>query len=161
MKEWWHNLQQREQRVLLAGGAALVVLMLYTLVWDPYQQEMRRLHETVAAKRLDLASMQQAAAEIETLRRSGAGGSLPSGQSIMGIIDSSAKQFSVGAGIKRIQPEGERSVKVWAEQVSFDDLIHWLDDVQKKYGIAIHTISVERQEVNGLVNVRMELRGGA
>lgn len=161
MKEWWHNLQQREQRILLAGTTALVLLMLYALVWDPYQQEMTRLHETVSAKRLDLQTMQQAAAEIDALRHAGAGGVLSAGQSIMGVVDSSAKQFSVGTSIKRIQPEGEHSVKVWAEQVPFDDLVRWLDDLQKKSGIAIHTINIERQEVGGLVNVRMELRGGA
>lgn len=161
MKEWWHNLQPREQRILLGGAVALLLLMLYALVWDPYQQEMRRLRDAVSAKRLDLQTMQQAAIEIEALRRGGAGGALPAGQSIMALVDGSSKQFSIGAGIKRIQPEGERAVKVWAEQVPFDDLIRWLDDLQKKSGIAVHTISIERQEVAGLVNVRMELRGGA
>ena len=161
MKDWWHNLQPRERRILLAGALALLLIMFYALVWDPYQQEMRRLRESVSAKHLDLQTMQQAAAEIDALRRSGAGGALPAGQSIMGVVDSSAKQFNVGAGIKRIQPEGERAVKVWAEQVPFDDLIRWLDGLQKQSGIVIHTISIERQEINGLVNVRMELRGGA
>lgn len=161
MKEWWHNLQPREQRILLGGAVALLLLMLYALVWDPYQQEMSRLRDSVSAKRLDLQTMQQAAAEIEALRHGGAGGVLPAGQSIMALVDGSSKQFNISAGIKRIQPEGERSVKVWAEQVPFDDLIRWLDDLQKRSGIAVHTISIERQEVAGLVNVRMELRGGA
>ncbi len=161
MKEWWHNLQPREQRVLLGGAAALALLMIYILILDPYQKEMARLHQAVTAKRLDLQAMQQAAAEIDTLRRGGAGGQLPAGQSIMGVVDSSAKQFSVGGGIKRLQPEGEHTVKVWAEQVAFDDLIRWLDELQKKNGIAIYAITIERQEANGLVNVRMELRSGA
>lgn len=161
MKEWWHSLPQREQRILLGGAGVVTLLMLYALVWDPYQTEMSRLQEAVTAKRVDLQTMQQAAAEIEALRRAGAGGHLPAGQSVMGIVDSSAKQFNVGAGIKRIQPEGERAVKVWGEQLAFNDLIRWLDDLQKRYGIVIHTINIERQAVDGMVNVRMELRGGA
>jgi len=158
MKEWWHNLQPREQWVLMGGAAVLALLMLYSLVLDPYQKEMARLHQSVSAKRLDLHAMQQAAAEIATLRGSGAGGQLPAGQSIMGVVDSSAKQFSVGGGIKRVQPEGDHTVKVWAEQIPFDDLIRWLDELQKKYGIATYAITIERQETNGLVNVHMELR---
>ncbi|HEY0634212.1 MAG TPA: type II secretion system protein M [Gammaproteobacteria bacterium] len=161
MKELWRNLQPREQRILLGGAVAMILLLIYLLAWEPYQKEMARLRESVAAKRVDLQVMQQAAAEIEALRRSGAGGQLPAGQSIMGVVDSSAKRFNVGAGIKRIQPEGERSVKVWAEQVPFDDLIRWLDELQKSSGIIIYTLSIERQETNGLVNVRMELRSGA
>ncbi|HEY0635485.1 MAG TPA: type II secretion system protein GspM, partial [Gammaproteobacteria bacterium] len=125
------------------------------------QKEMTRLREAVSAKQLDLQVMRQAAAEIDALRRSGAGGQLPAGQSIMGVVDGSAKQFNIGSGIKRIQPEGEHTVKVWAEQIAFDDLIRWLDDLQKKSGIVIHAITIEGQEVSGQVNVRMELRGGA
>lgn len=161
MKEWWHNLQLREQRILMGGAAALILLMLYALVWDPYQQEMTRLEQAVSVKRSDLQTMQQAAAEIEALRRTGAGGQLPGGQSVMGVVDNSAKQFSIAAGIKRIQPEGERAVKVWAEQVPFDDLVRWFDELQKKFGIAIHTLSIERQEASGRVNVRVELRSGS
>lgn len=161
MKEWWHNLQAREQRILTGGAVVVLLLLLYLLVWEPYQQEKQRLQEAVAAKQRDLQAMQQAAAEIDALRRSGAGGQLPAGQSIMGIVDSSAKQFNLGAGIKRLQPEGEQAVKVWAEQVSFDDLVRWLDELQKRYGIAIHTLSIERHETGGRVNVRMELRGAA
>ncbi|HEY0634508.1 MAG TPA: type II secretion system protein M [Gammaproteobacteria bacterium] len=161
MKELWRNLQPRDQRILLGGAVVVVLLLVYLLAWEPYQQEVTRLREAVTAKRLDLQVMQQAAAEIDNLRRAGAGGQLPAGQSIMGVVDSSAKRFNVGAGIKRIQPEGESSVKVWAEQVPFDDLIRWLDELQKSSGIIIHTLSIERQETGGLVNVRMELRSGA
>lgn len=161
MKEWWHNLALREQRILIGGAAALVLLALYALVWDPYHQEMARLKQAVSTKHLDLQTMQQTAGEIDRLRRSGAGGTLPAGQSVMGVVDSSAKRFNIGTAIKRIQPEGERAVKVWAEQVPFNDLIRWLDDLQKGSGIAIHTITIERQEVDGMVNARLELRGGA
>lgn len=161
MREWWQGLQPREQWVLLAGVVGVGVLMLYALVFDPYQKEGARLRGAVAEKRASLAAMQQSSGEIAALRGQGAAGQLAAGQSIMGVVDSSAKQFNIGAGIKRIQPEGDHTVKVWAEQVAFDDLVRWLDELQRRYGIAIHDISIEAQEATGRVNVRMDLRGGA
>lgn len=161
MKEWWHSLQQREQRTLLWGSVGLVLIMIYLLLIEPYQKEMARLQAALAEKRQALATMQRTAAEITALRAQGSGGQLAAGQSLMGVVDSSTKQFNIANTIKRIQPEGEHTVKVWAEQMAFDELIRWLDELQRRYGVTIHEIAIDSQEQSGRVNLRLELRGAA
>ncbi|MBS1247829.1 MAG: ral secretion pathway protein, partial [Proteobacteria bacterium] len=71
MKAWWEGLSSRE-RLLTAGGAMLVLaLLLYALAWQPLQASHRRLRQSVAEQRAELAAMRQMAEEIKRLDGSG------------------------------------------------------------------------------------------
>ncbi len=63
--------------------------------------------------------------------------------------------------MKRIEPEGQNSVRVWLEQAAFDDVIQWLQNLKRDYGIHTADIVIERQAAAGRVNARLTLEGGA
>jgi general secretion pathway protein M len=57
LRKYWENLNPRE-RWLVGGGAAVVVLLfLYTLVWDPWQRSLEQLRTGVPAKQATLQWM--------------------------------------------------------------------------------------------------------
>jgi general secretion pathway protein M len=163
MKPWWNSLNRRE-RWLVAGGAGLVPLFLvYTLIWHPFHTRLQTLRQTVAAQRQELAWMRQAAVEIKSLeattsssrpRREGQ-------QSLLTLVDQSARTAGLGTALKRIEPQGEDKLRVQFEQVGFDQLIHWLGSLEQAYGVTLVNATVDRQTESGRVDARLVLQGSA
>ena len=79
------------------------------------------------------------------------------GQSLLGIANSSSKGIQVS--FKRYEPVGDNGLSLWLENVAFNNVIRWLERLDKRYGITVQDIAVERQQEQGLVNVRLVLQG--
>jgi general secretion pathway protein M len=159
MMQYWHNLQAREQRTLLLGGVALLLLLLYSMVLDPFSQELQRLEQSVAADRELLAWMEQAAQQVKQLRGTG-GGRRDAGQSLLSLVDASAKQHGLAGALKQVKPEGS-GVNLRFEAASFDDLVRWLGQLGTEQGVAVTTMTLERLPQPGRVNATVVLEGGA
>jgi len=46
------------------------------------------------------------------------------------------------------------------EAAAFDDVISWLEKLQLQYRTRVTSITIDRQDRNGLVDVRVTLEGG-
>ena len=160
MKAWWESLSARE-RLLVAGGATLTLaLLLYALAWQPFQASSRRLRQSVAEQRAELASMRQMAQEIKQLGGS-SGKPLPAdGRSLLTLVDQTARAAGLGAALKRVTPQGEDRLGVQFDAVEFDKLIPWLGALERDHHIAIINLSVDRATATGLVNARLIVQGG-
>lgn len=158
MKNWWNNLQPREQRVLGIGGIALVLLLGWGVVWEPWQREMARLEHSVAEQEALLAWMRQAASEVKQLRGSGGAATRTNGQSLLALADSTARAAGLAERVNRIQPDGQGTVRVWLDGVAFDAMLLWLDDL-RQYGVSVDGLAVDRESAAGRVNARLVLRG--
>lgn len=156
-REYWDNLQRRERRMVLGGAFVAVLLLLYGLVVEPIMGELSRLQTSVHERHVVLAWMQQAAQEVKQMNL---GSQVPSDHdSLLALVDSSARQHQLGPGIKRLQPEGQSGVRVWLEQVAFDDVLTWVDALAVR-SVRITGLSVERSTVPGLVDLRIVMEGG-
>lgn len=157
MKEWFAGLEPRERLLVSGGAVVLVLLLLYTVIWEPVVSSYRNLQEDVAEQTQTLAWMQQAAAQIKVLQRSGAGSARGlGGRSLMAVVDQSARAGGLGDSIKRIEPDGSKGVKMWLEGVAFDPMILWLGKLTRTYQIETSLITIEPQG-NGRVNARLTL----
>jgi len=159
LRQYWEQLQARERRILSFGGAAAAVLLLYALVWDPFTSRIAQLENSVTAQRATLAWMQQAAVEARSLRSlRGSAGAGAGGRSLLALSDETAKAHGLGAAVKRVQPDGQHTVRVWLEGAAFDDLLRWLDTVAGRHGIRIAALNVEHlPNTPGKVNARLTL----
>ena len=157
MKDWFFGLETRERLLVSAGGGLLLWLLLYLMVWEPVADEYYGLKESVETQQQTLAWMQQAAAQIKALQRSGAGAAKGlGGRSLLAVVDQSARSGGLGAAIKRIEPDGSKGAKVWLEGVAFDPMILWLGQLSKSYRIEPSIITLEPVG-NGRVNARLTL----
>ena len=161
MKEWWNGLAPREQRMVLFGGIALVIMAFYFGIWEPVQTQKENLEKAIAEQRAVRDWIQQAAIEVDALRgRSRTGSRAASGgRSLLAVVDQTAKQGKLGPALRRVEPEGTAAVRVWLDQASFDDTVRWLAGLQRDHGIFVSTITVDRQDAPGMVNVRLSLQG--
>lgn len=158
MKHYWANLQPRERQTLLGGGIALALILVYGLVIDPFQQELARLEKSVEAQTVELAWMQQSAAEVKRLRASNPAARNGAGGSLMSRVDASARSTGLSGAIREIKPEGQ-GVRVRLEQVSFDDMLRWFDQLSASQGVTVAGLVMERLPEPGRVNASVVLEG--
>lgn len=157
MKAWWNSLGDRE-RVLISGGTVLILAVLgYLLVWEPFQSSHRRLQQSVAEQRADLAWMRQAAREIQRL--SDASRPKSDGRSLLTLVDQTARAAGLGAALKQMTPQGDDKLSARLDAVEFDRLLPWLGALEFEYPITLLNLSVDRTETAGLVNARVILQG--
>jgi len=158
MKDWLFNLEPRERMMFAAGAVLLVLLLLYALIWAPFRSGYHSLQESVAVQRDTVAWMQGSAQTIQRLRSSG--GAVAKGlggRSLLSVTDSTARAGGLGLALKRVEPEGSNSVRVWLEGAPFDVLIKWLGTLSTQHGVDASSVSLERNETAGLVNARLTL----
>lgn len=158
MNTWWESLSSRERLILSLGGGVLLVAMIYLTIWEPLYNQLRMLRQTVAEERIQLTWMEQAAFEVQSLR----GVTItekPTGESLLALVDRSARVAGMGSGLNRVEPEGKGKVRVWLNGIAFNTLIPWLAKLSKAQGVTPESLVVERQGV-GQINVRLVLVGG-
>ena len=158
MRAWLENLESRERLLLIAGVALLALLLFYALVLAPLRSGYHALQESVSDQRATAVWMQESAQAIQRLRSSsGAAPKGLGGRSLLAVTDSTARAGGLGTALKRVEPEGGNSVRVWLEGAPFDVLIKWLGTLSTQHGVDADTATLERSEAAGRVNARLTL----
>ncbi len=156
MKAWLAGLEPRERYMVLGGAALLAVLLVYVALWEPLVNKVERLRASTAEQQLTLAWMRSAAQEARRLRGAGGGAkTIASGQSLLSLVDRTAKAGRLGGALKRVQPDGDNKVRVWLEGAGFDDLIRWVAQLERRQGITVESSVFEAREDSGRVDGRL------
>ncbi len=165
MNQWWSGLNQREQRLLIIGGAALLLTLIYLLVVEPLFKHMQSLESSVGDQSELLQWMQESEQQINVLRRNqGNTSGRPAanrGGSLLALVDQTAKRSKLGEAIKRVEPEGSDGVRLWLEQASFDNILRWLAQIKQSQGVEVKRITIEQPDSPGIVNARISLTRGS
>ena len=153
----WEGLAPREQRIVGGGGIVLLLVVLYLGVWEPLVRAQAARQEALEDARAVAAQLEILAAELQRNRGAGGGAVIGAGQSLLTIVDQSRRASSITKPPSRLQPEGDTIVRIWLEDVPFDALLRWLNDLQSRYGVRVDTADIERESGPGLVNARITL----
>lgn len=156
LRTWYQSLQQREQRVLAAGAAALVVMLLYAAILHPYFSGRQRLEQHVSEQHDLIAWMRPAATQIQVLRGQQPAG-MPAGQSLLAVVDKSAADAGFGTALKQVQTDNDGSVRMQLQAVGFDSLVRWLGGLQQRYGITVREMNAQRSAAPGNVDAGLTL----
>ena len=159
MKAWLDSLDARERMMLAAGVGLLVLFLFYILVWSPFHSGYDSLRNTVDEQRTTALWMQESAQTLTRLKRgSGRASQGLGGRSLLSVADSTARAGGLGPALKRVEPEGRDSVRVWLDGASFDVLVKWLGTLSTNFGINAETVTLERSGTAGRVNARLTLQ---
>lgn len=148
------GLNPRERRLVIGGAIFLVVFLLYQLTWAPFANGVTNMQTKVNKQQQALLWMQQSAQEVRSLQ-GGSGRRPVHTGSLLGLIEKTARQRGLGSSIRKVQPEGQKGVRVWMDKVAFDAVMTWLDELQLKQGVTVSSFSAESIAQSGRVNVRM------
>lgn len=151
------GLSPRERIIVILGGAAALVIVVYSLVWQPWQAELERLRSQVPAKQQTLDWMQAQAARIERLTEQLDEQSATSGLPLLTLVERNANQVEMREVITRMSPGDETDqVRVWIDKVAFDRWLRWVDALSRS-GIDVTEANIDRSAPN-LVSIRTTLQ---
>jgi general secretion pathway protein M len=148
------QLAPRERVIVGAGAVMLVLVLIYLLAWEPLVQAKHQRAAALDRARALATRIEQAAVLV---RGQSSGRSIDRNTSLVAAIDRTSRSPVLGKAPSRVQPEGDDEVKVWIEDVPFNNLLRWLQDLETRYGIGAVTAEVERGARPGVVSVRLSL----
>ncbi|MCG7894432.1 MAG: type II secretion system protein M [Candidatus Thiodiazotropha taylori] len=160
MKQWWLSKTSQEHLAMIVGGTAVLLLLIYLIVWRPFQQSLEQKALLVKSQESTLQWMKDNADLVKNMRSNQPGKGAASNEALLTLVDRTAKRVQLRQQIKRIKPQGDDSVQLWVEQASFDTLIRWLGQMTQEYALNIESLNIDRQDAPGLINARVVLQRG-
>ena len=155
MKNWFSNLAPREQAIVAGGIVVAAIIVFWRLVWVPLSGNTVELRDSVADRTRMLSDLRRA----EQLGPGGDGlSSTGAGQSILLIIDSSARTFGLAESFTQTRPNGPDEISVSFQRAPFDAIVAWLIELESSYGISAGTVSMNEADQPGLVSGQLFLQ---
>lgn len=152
----YQALPERDRLALKILAGVLFLVLLYFVVWQPAQNFKDESLASLESARDLKALVQSNQASLGQLGRStGSSKAALDGQQLVGAVTNMARQQ--GVALKRFEPSGNDSVKVWLEQVPFDKAARWLSLMNKNLGVSVKQITLEADDKPGIINARMTL----
>lgn len=157
LRRWYESLAERDQRLLRWGAVLALAIVSVGGLWQA-QSSVARTREAVERKRLDLAFVQAASAEILAagpIRTAG------SAEPLLVLVDRAAREAGLAAAIvssESIAPDG---LRVRLDAASFDSLVAMTARLAQLHGVVVAAASVERGAAEGTVNATLTFRSSA
>ena len=116
---------RREQMLILGCGLAVVLYLLWLIVFVPIQNKRDLLLAANVASTQTLGRVQIAAAQIQQARNAGATAST---DNISGLIDSTLR--ANGLAMSGFQPGANGEVRVRLDRAAYGPLMQWLYEIE-------------------------------
>lgn len=154
----WEKLQQqlsmRDQAMLALLAGALLLYALYQALWHPLAQSNQRLTEQNVAVAQSLSSVTQMAAQLRELQQRGAQSNVSS-ENLTQLVDRTVAANSLH--MSRFQPGSSGDVQVRLDNVAFDQVLRWLNELETVQSVTIRELVIAPGSGSGLVNVSVRL----
>lgn len=151
----YDSLADNERLLVNVVGILILLGLIYLLLVAPAQRSVSDSQMRLAGQQNLLTWMK----ENESLARQAAtgGGSVTkTDQPLQTIVTSTAGPL--GVAVKRYENESDNKLRVSLENVSFDKMVRWLDQLENRYGLSIVNISVDAEKEPGLVTAKLVLQ---
>jgi len=148
MKEWWQQLNVREQKLVIAMGSVIGIFILYSLIWQPLNEGLEKSAKKLARQQALLTWVSENTARYKQINK---GGIAQGKGSLSSIVNRTARNHQIT--VTRMQPQGE-DLQVWIDEVAFKELLKWLEKLSLSEGLQVKGIDLSRSEQSGTVRVR-------
>lgn len=156
MGNWWGNLNLREQLVLSIAGLIGVVILLDSLVIQPYRSGYQQMDERVVQAEDDLKWMQQAVLRLP--QRTGVSRKISSGK-VVSFIDQQINRLGLKSSMQQMTPIEDHSARIRLSDVEFDKLLRFFNAIDGS--VFIQEIRLLPTDKKGFVDVSLVLGNGS
>jgi general secretion pathway protein M len=158
MRDWLDSLESRERLFVLGGAAAVALALLYAFVWTPLDKGHRSLQSSVVDWERSLAELRPLRG-VQTTTTSSSRPAASSNQTPVVIVDQTLRVRGLDRSLRRSQPTTSNGIRVEFEDVAFDDLVLWLNDLSSQYAmqVASGSLSTSTQAGPGRINATLTL----
>lgn len=151
MKEWFNELEQREQRLISIMAVLLIITGIYFLAIQPLQERIERAEAKLVTEQKLLAWVEKNATKIVRLRGL-SGRSSNNNGSLDQLINRSARQHNIT--INRLQPQNSK-MQVMIDKAPFHQILQWVQTMQLTYGLTIEIADFRQDNQSGFVKTRI------
>ncbi|MDX1515806.1 MAG: type II secretion system protein M [Woeseiaceae bacterium] len=159
MRDWYDNLEQREQLFVAVGGVVLILILFWALIWLPLSRAHEAAQANVARWQNSLSELQMISARVQSGDASqSASRPIALDESPVVIVDRSLRERSLNNTVKRQQPT-PNGIRVEFENVAFDQLVVWLGELQTRYAMDVQagSLSLASRAGPGRINASLTL----
>jgi len=149
MQERWLQLNLREQRLVIAMASVVLFFILYSVIWAPLNDNIEAATKKVERRQELLAWVQKSTSIYKNAV--GSAGANNRNTSLSSLVNKTASRNNIA--ITRMQPQGE-NIQVWIDEVPFDNLLKWLEQLSTKEGLKVKSIDITNAEQTGVVKIR-------
>ncbi|HZR37018.1 MAG TPA: type II secretion system protein M [Nevskia sp.] len=157
LRAWFEARQPREQLIVAAGALVVALALVYLVLWQPFALARDHAAAALGSSRALAARIEQIGAQAQQSHAAGGQSVVGPEVSLLSAVDQASKDGILGKAPSRMQPDGDKQVRVWIEDVPFDAVLRWMDDLQKRYGVRVDGVTLERRPAAGTVNARLSL----
>jgi general secretion pathway protein M len=150
---YWAERNLREQRMLLAGMAAILATLIYLLLVAPAQTGIARYNRSLPEMRQQVAQLQALTQEAVTLPQ-GDAAAATAPLTREGLEASLQRR---GLKAESLSASGE-TVRVELKSASFSSLTEWLNEARVGFQLAVSEATVTAQPTPDVVNASLVLR---
>ncbi len=159
MKDWFATLEPRERVFVLAGVVIVLLTIGWAGIWAPLDKKHTALAERVDLWRDSLAELRPLRGQVQATANGNQTNTNPN-QSLVVIVDNSLRQRGLYSSLQRSQPTpAGNGIRVEFESAAFDDLVLWLGDLHRQYGLRVDagSFSLASGNTPGRVNSSVTL----
>lgn len=149
------QLSMRDQAMLAVLAGVLVLYALYQALWHPLAMANQRLENQNAAARKSLSAVTQMTAELRSLQQSNTASANQPTENLTQLIDRTVA--ANGLRMSRFQPGSGGDVQVRLDNMSFDQVLRWLNELEAGQGVTIRELVIAPGSATGLVSVSARL----
>lgn len=153
LKDKYNHLEGQEKKLLIFAGIFLTIFLFYFAVYQPMASSISSLQKSNSENQKLLIWMSQSAASIKGSTGGSKRAKSRGGRSLNQLINSTASRAKIS--ISRSQPRDNNQYQIWLDQVVFNELLLWLDQLQKDYGIFVSNINLGTSDKSGFVRVNL------
>ncbi len=159
MKEWFEGLQKREQIFIAAGAIVVLLTLIYAFVWFPLDNGQKTLAANVSRWEQSLVAIKPLKNMQVTNSASPPAISGSAQQTPVVIVDQTLRARGLDRALRRSQPTTSSGIRVEFENVAFDELVQWLGDLSRQYGMHVTsgTMSTNTEAAPGRINATFTL----
>lgn len=141
MKDWLQTLEPRERLFVMTAVFVVVFAIAWFAVWKPLDANQKSAALRIEDWKSSIAALRPMKSQLQTQGGTQAA-SAGQNQSMVIIIDSSLRQRGLYNSLQRSQPTPDgNGIRVEFENAAFDDLMLWLGDLNRQYGLLVQSSS--------------------
>jgi len=161
MQVWYDSLSAREKQTLFIGGILLIGLLFWAFVWQPLQDEHKKLTKQIEQQTELVQWMQQASQQVKQLQAQGGGANNSGVIKIRGnpqiVVDKALKQFKLDQASPSLKSKGKDGVKLSLKEAPFNIFISFLQNLEKQHSLQIDDFSIRPTKTEGTADISVSL----
>ena len=147
----WQRWSSRERLLVVTAVMLLVVVLFYGLYWKPMSTSIDRLTRAVPEARSQVAQMRIQAKQIPVASVARLQ------KSLLPTLEESIDNHGLREQLRQLQPSLDDSAQVVLDQVNYVNLVKWLVNLKRQYGVFVSSAKIGTTDSPGYVNAQLVL----